>query len=298
MAELGVPAGAPRIRAASELGARHRRRGRIARGAVYLGLSFVALLILIPFVFMLVTSLKPTAEMYEVPMRWIPADPTLESYRKALTEVDLLRGTWNTILIAFPSTFGGLITASFAGFAFAKMRFPGRDLIFAALLTTMMVPGIVMLIPQFVMFAKIGWIDTYYPLIVPGAMGSAFAIFMMRQYFKSIPDEMIEAAMLDGASWFQIFTRIVFPLTGPAVATLAVLGLKGAWNDYFGPLIYVSSPEKMNIQQMIASTQNAYGGEPGVLMAAAGLAMLPLLVLFLFAQRYFVESVASTGMKN
>lgn len=299
MADVGLAAPGPRnatVRAHAQ--ARRARRARLARAGIYVGLSFVALLILMPFVFMFVTSLKSPSEIYDVPIRWIPLDPTLDSYRKAFTEVDLLRGTWNTILIAFPSTFGGLITASFAGFAFAKMRFPGRDAIFAGLLTTMMLPGIVMLIPQFVMFAKIGWVDTYYPLIVPGAMGGAFAIFMMRQYFKAIPDEMIEAAMLDGASWFQIFTRVVFPLTGPAIATLAVLGLKNAWNDYFGPLIYVSSPEKMNIQQMIASTQNSYGGEPGVLMAAAGLAMLPLLVLFLFAQRYFVESVASTGMKN
>lgn len=275
-----------------------KRRFDLARAGIYFGLAAIALFILVPFVFMLVTSLKPPSEIHEIPVRWIPRSPTLDSYRKAFTEVDLLRGTWNTLLIAFPSTLGGLLTASFAGFAFAKMRFPGRDAIFAALLTTMMLPGIVMLIPQFVMFAKIGWVDTYYPLIVPGAMGSAFAIFMMRQYFRSVPDELIEAAMLDGAGWLTIFGRIVFPLTGPAVATLAVLGLKGAWNDYFGPLIYVSSPEKMNIQQMIASTQNAYGGEPGVLMAAAGLAMMPLLVLFLFAQRYFVESVAASGMKN
>jgi ABC-type glycerol-3-phosphate transport system permease component len=120
----------------------------------------------------------------------------------------------------------------------------------------------------------------------------------MRQYFSSIPDELIEAATLDGCNPFQTFTRVVFPLTGPAIATLAVFGLKTAWNDYFGPLIYISSPQKMNIQQMIASTQNAYGGEPAVLMAAAGLAMLPLVALFLFAQRWFTEGLARTGLRS
>jgi multiple sugar transport system permease protein len=266
--------------------------------ASYVVLCLVALTMLAPFAFMLSTSLKLPGDVHAIPMRWWPNPVTLSNYQKAITQVDLLRGTFNTLCIAIPSTVGGVLTAAFAGFAFAKMKFPGREAIFAALLATMMLPGIVTLIPQFVMFAKIGWVDTYYPLVVPGAMGAAFAIFMMRQFFVTIPDELIEAATLDGCNPFQTFTKIIFPLAGPALATLAIFGFKGAWNDYFGPLIYISSPEKFNIQQMIAATQNSYGGEPAVLMAAATLAMLPLLVLFFCAQRYFVEGVASTGMKN
>jgi len=264
----------------------------------YLLLALVAAIVLVPFAFLVSTSLKPPAEVYEVPFRFIPRRPTLANYVQALTEVNLLRGTLNTLSIAVPATLGGLLTASFAGFAFAKLRFPGRDRLFALLMATMMLPGIVTLIPQFAAFARIGWVDTYYPLIVPGAMGTALATFMMRQYMKTIPDEIIEAAAMDGATPFQTFVRIVFPLARPALVTLGVFGLKGAWNDYFGPLIYVSSAEKMTLQQMIASTQNAYGGEPGVLMAGACLAMLPLVVLFLFAQRAFVESVATTGLKG
>lgn len=271
---------------------------QVLRGLSYLVLGLVALTMLAPFAFMLSTSLKLPADVHQIPLRWIPQPATLDNYRKAFQQVDLLRGVVNTLWIAIPSTVGGLLTAAFAGYAFAKMKFPGKDMIFAALLATMMLPGIVTLIPQFVMFAKIGWVDTYYPLVVPGAMGAAFAIFMMRQFFVTIPDELIEAATLDGCNPFQTFTMIVFPLAGPALATLAIFGFKGAWNDYFGPLIYISSPEKFNLQQMIAATQNAYGGEPAVLMAAATLAMLPLLVLFFCAQRYFVEGVASTGMKN
>ncbi|WP_437746526.1 carbohydrate ABC transporter permease [Sorangium sp. So ce302] len=277
---------------------RRSRERRALRLLSYAVLALVAVFVLAPFAFMISTSVKPADEIYAVPIRWIPARPTLANYRQAFAEIDILRGTWNTLLIAVPSTLGGLLTASFAGYAFAKLRFPGRDAIFAALLSTMMLPGVVTLIPQFVGFARIGWIDTYYPLIVPGATGSAVAIFLMRQYFASIPDELIEAATLDGANPFQTFTRVVFPLAGPAVATLAVLGLKAAWNDYFGPLVYITSPQKMNIQQMIAGTQNAYGGEPAVLMAGASLAMLPLVVLFLFAQRYFVEGLARTGLKR
>jgi multiple sugar transport system permease protein len=273
-------------------------RSRIGSGIRYGLLAIVAALVILPFLFMISTSFKPPSEIYEVPFRWIPQHPTLASYEKAVTETRLVRGTLNTLAIAVPATLGGLLTASFAGFAFAKLRFPGKDRLFAVLMSTMMLPGIVTLIPQFAGFARIGWVDTYWPLIVPGAMGTALATFMMRQYFKTIPDEVIEAAALDGATPLQTFTRIVFPLARPALVTLAVFGLKGAWNDYFGPLIYIASPQRMTIQQMVASTQNAYGGEPGVLMAGATLAMLPLVVLFLFAQRAFVEGIATTGLKG
>lgn len=264
----------------------------------YVLLAVAAIVILVPFVFMISTSLKPPGEIYEVPFRWVPRHPTLSNYVKAFTQVDLARGTLNTLAIAIPATLGGLMTASFAGFAFAKLRFRGKNVLFAALMGTMMLPGIVTVIPQFAMFARIGWIDTYWPLIVPGAMGTALATFMMRQYFKTIPDEIIEAAALDGASPFRTFTSIVFPLARPALVTLAVFGLKGAWNDYFGPLIYITSADRMTIQQMVASTQNAYGGDPGVLMAGTCLAMLPLVVLFLFAQRAFAEGIATTGLKG
>lgn len=264
----------------------------------YVVLSVVALLVILPFLFMVSTSLKAPSEIYEVPFRWIPRHPTLASYEKALTQANLLRGALNTLSIAVPATLGGLLTASFAGFAFAKLRFPYRDGLFGLLMSTMMLPGIVTLIPQFSFFARIGWVDTYWPLIVPGAMGTALATFMMRQYFKTIPDEVIEAAALDGATPLQTFVRIVFPLARPALVTLGVFGLKGAYNDYFGPLVYIASPHKMTLQQMVASTQNAYGGEPGVLMAGATLATLPLVVLFLFAQRAFVEGITTTGLKG
>lgn len=277
---------------------RMSQRGALGKALSYLLLITGAVAMILPFLFMLSTSFKLPGEIYDLPFRWIPAEPTGQNYVKGVTQIDLWRGCLNTLMIALPSTIGGLLTASFAGFAFAKMRFPGRDQIFGLLLGTMMLPGIIMLIPQFVMFARIGWVDTFLPLIVPGAMGSAFAIFMMRQFYKGIPDELLEAAALDGCNPLQTFVYVVLPLSGPVLATLGIFGFKGAWNDYFGPLIYLSSPENYNIQQMIASTQNAYGGEPGVLMAAATLAMLPLLALFFMAQRYFVEGIASTGMKT
>lgn len=273
------------------------RRVHRSQATVYAALVVIAVGVLLPFVFMLSTSFKPPREVYELPFRFIPRAPTLANYRAALTQVNLTRGTLNTLAIAVPSTLGGLLTASFAGFAFAKLRFAGRELLFALLIATMMMPGVLLLIPQFSAFAEIGWVDTFWPLIVPGAMGTGMATFMMRQFFKGVPDEIVEAAALDGATPWQLFTRIVFPLARPALITLAVFGFKGAWNDYFGPLVYLSSPDKMNIQQMIAATQNAYGGDPGVLMAGSALAMVPLLVLFFFAQRYFIEGIATTGLK-
>ena len=231
------------------------------------------------------------------PFALFPTIPRWPTTRLRSSKSTSARGTLNTLAIAVPSTLGGLLTASFAGFAFAKLRFAGRETLFALLIATMMVPGILLLIPQFSAFAEIGWVDTFWPLIVPGAMGTGMATFMMRQFFKSVPDEIIEAAAIDGATPFYVFTRIVFPLARPALITLAVFGFKGAWNDYFGPLVYLSSPDKMNIQQMIAATQNAYGGDPGILMAGSALAMVPLLALFLFAQRYFIEGIATTGLK-
>ncbi|HEU4409571.1 MAG TPA: carbohydrate ABC transporter permease [Polyangiaceae bacterium] len=278
---------------------RRRRRGGLApRLAAYALVWAGALLVLAPFAFLVSTSLKAPAEVYERPLRWLPRSLTLDNYRRALTQVELWRGTLNTLCIAVPSTAGGLLASSFAGYAFAKMKFPGRDALFAALLATMMLPGVVTLVPQFAMFASIGWVDTYYPLVVPGSLGAAFAVFMMRQFFAGLPDALIEAAALDGASPLQTFTRVAFPLAKPALWTLAVFGFRGAWNDYFGPLVYLSTPSKFNVQQMIAATQNAYGGEPAVLMAASALALLPLVVLFACAERYFVEGVAGTGMKH
>lgn len=273
-------------------------RGRLRSVVRYAVLVATAIVVLLPFAFTISTAFKPPSEIYEVPFRWIPKSPTLEGYEKALAQLRLPRATLNTLTIAIPSTLGGLLTASFAGFAFAKLRFAHRDRLFALLMATMMLPGIVTLVPQFAAFARIGWVDTYRPLVIPGAMGTAVATFMMRQYFKTVPDEVIEAAALDGASPLTTFVRIVFPLAKPALVTLGVFGLKGAWNDYFGPLIYITSQEKMTLQQMIAGTQNAYGGEPGVLMAGASLAMLPLIVLFLFAQRAFVEGISTTGLKG
>lgn len=267
-----------------------------SHAVTYVILVVIAGAVLLPFAFMLSTSFKPPREVYEVPFHWIPRQPTLANYRAALTQVDLARGTLNTLIIAIPSTLGGLLTASFAGFAFAKLRFPGREALFALLIATMMVPGVLLLIPQFSAFAKIGWVDTFWPLIVPGAMGTGMATFMMRQFWNGVPDEIVEAAALDGATPLQL-ARIVAPLARPALITLAVFGFKGAWNDYFGPLVYLSSPGNMNIQQMIAATQNAYGGDPGILMAGSALAMVPLVVVFLFAQRYFIEGIATTGLK-
>lgn len=258
----------------------------------------VALLIVGPFLFMVSTSFKPGPEISEVPFRFIPKNPTSANYETAFTRVQLLRGTWNTLLIAVPSTILGLLTSAFAGYAFARMKFPYREQLFGLLMATMTFPAIVYLIPQFVMFAQFGWIDTYLPLIIPGAFGAPFAVFMFRQFFASLPGELMEAAELDGCTPVQTFLIIALPLARPAMATLAILGFKGAWNDYFGPLIYVSSPDRFTLQQMIAGTQNAYGGDPGVLMAAATLAMLPMVLLFFVAQKQFVESVAATGLKG
>lgn len=205
---------------------------------------------------------------------------------------------WNTLLLSVLSIIGTVLSSSLVAFAFSRLRWPGRDIWFVVLLATMMVPGAVTMLPVFVIFRALGWVDTLRPLWVPAFFGSAFNIFLLRQFFMTIPMDLEDAAKIDGCSYFGIYWRIMLPLIKPALAAVTIWTFMGAWNNFMGPLIYISSPEKMPLAYALQLFQSQHGGEPGMLMAAATMVMLPVLVLFFFTQRYFIEGVTLTGIKG
>jgi multiple sugar transport system permease protein len=202
----------------------------------------------------------------------------------------------NTLIIVIGSVIGTILSSSIVAYAFSRMQFPGRNALFAVLLSTMMLPAAVTLLPQFLIFRQLGWIDTLYPLWVPAFFGSAFNIFLLRQFFMGIPMELEDASKIDGCSYLRTFWSVMLPQIKPALAVIAIWTFMGAWNNFMGPLIYVNSPENMPLSYALQLFQGDRSGEPGLLMAFATLAMLPVLALFFFAQRYFIEGVTLSGL--
>ncbi len=202
----------------------------------------------------------------------------------------------NTLFLTIMSVVGTLISSSLVAYSFARLRWPGKNLLFIVLLATMMIPGAVTMMPQFLIFRSMGWIDTLKPLWVPAFFGSAFNIFLLRQFFLSIPNELEDAAKIDGCGPFATYWRVMMPQVKPALAAISIMGVLGAWNNFQGPLIYLSSPERMPLAYALQLYQQQHGGEPGLLMAASTLVVLPIIVLFFFTQRYFIEGVSLSGM--
>ena len=229
------------------------------------------------------------------------ASPRWENYWEALVYLPPdthygLTFLQNTLLLTLLTTIGTVLSSSLVAYSFARLRWPGRNILFAVLLATMMVPGAVTMMPQFLIFRSLGWIDTLRPLWIPSFFGSAFQIFLLRQFFMSIPNELEDAARLDGCGPFATYWRVMLPLVKPALAAIAIMSVLGAWNNFQGPLIYLSSPEQMPMAYALQLYQMQHGGEPGQLMAASTMVVLPIIVLFFFTQRYFIEGVSLTGM--
>jgi multiple sugar transport system permease protein len=227
--------------------------------------------------------------------------PRWENYKEALEYLpkDTHYGLVflkNTLLLTILGVIGTLLSSSLVAFSFARLRWPGRETLFVVLLATMMVPGAVTMMPQFLIFRGLGWIDTLRPLWVPAFFGSAFNIFLLRQFFMSIPNELEDAAKIDGCGPFGVYWRVMLPLVKPALAAIAIMGVLGAWNNFQGPLIYLSSPENMPLAYALQLYQQQHSGEPGLLMAASTLVVLPIIILFFFTQRYFIEGVSLTGL--
>ena len=259
-----------------------------------------AALLVLPFFWMLTTSLKRPEEIYLFPPLWLPPAPQWGNYIEALTLVPMHLYALNTFIIVGAVLVGTLLSCSFSAYGFARLRAPGRDLIFLLLLATLMLPSAVTLVPTYLLFNALGWVDTLLPLIVPAFFGSAFFIFLLRQFYTSIPIELEEAATIDGAGPYRIWWHIMLPLSTPALATVAVFTFVATYNDFFTPLIYLTDDTKQTIAVALSYFQGSprVGPQMHLLMAAVALSIVPPMLLFLAAQRYFVRGIATTGLKG
>jgi ABC-type glycerol-3-phosphate transport system permease component len=248
---------------------------------------------------MLSTSLKPAQQVFE--LNWIPDPIVWHNFKDALTSAPFDTYFKNTLIITTLATLGAVVSSSLVAYSFARLRWPGRDLWFLLVLGTMMLPGIVTLIPQYILFAKLGWVNTFKPLIVPAWLASdAFYVFLLRQFFRGIPMELSEAAKIDGASELRIWWQIVTPLSRPALAAVTIFAFNGTWGDYLKPLIYLSTEHKYTLQLGLTTFQQAAGGLPrwDWMMAASLVVMLPVVIIFFAFQKYFIEGIAMTGIKR
>ena len=247
---------------------------------------------------MLSTSLKTTDETAAIPVKWIPSALQWQNYPDALGALPFALYFRNTAIITFTSLLGTLLSAALVSYGFARLRAPGRDLLFLLVLSTLILPAQVTLIPQFIMFTKLHWVNTFAPLIVPNFFGSAFNIFLLRQFFMTVPKEMDEAAIMDGASWFQVWYRIMLPLSLPALGIIAIFQFIYSWNDFFDQLIYLNNNDVWTVAMGLQGFTASYGGTAwNLLMAASLVAVLPCIVLFFLAQRYFVQGIVVSGVK-
>jgi len=280
-----------------------RRRAGARQVALHLVLLTGAAIFTMPFVWLVSTSLKADHLLMVIPPQWIPRPTLWSNYLRALAFLPAetrhgLMYLWNTLYVSALSIVGVVLSSSLVAYSFARLRWPGRDLFFVVLLATMMLPGAVTMIPVFLIFKWLGWVDTLKPLWVPAFFGGAFNIFLLRQFFLTIPMELEDAAKIDGAPFFTIYARIMLPLVKPALAAVVIWTFMGAWNNFMGPLIYISSPEKMPVAYALQLYQSLHGSEYNLLMAAATLVVLPVVALFFFTQRYFIQGVTLTGIKG
>lgn len=270
-------------------------RKRAGQFIVFLILITGSIIILSPLWWMFSTSLKSMKEIMHYPPTWYPHEIHWENYIKAWTKANFTRYTLNTLFLAVIGVSANVISNSFIAYGFAKTKFPGRKILFGIVLGTMMIPGFVTMIPRYILFTKLGWINTYLPLIVPGFFGNAFFIFLLRQFYMSIPNDLVEAARIDGASHFYIWRKIMLPLAKPAIATIAIFAFNGKWNDFVGPLLYLNSEELYTIQVGLHHFKGQVATQWHYLMAASLMALIPVVVIFFTFQSHFIEGMDVAG---
>ncbi len=276
-----------------------------AKKAVTHALLILFLLwILIPFYIVIVTSFKSLEEANSPNFTWFPVKGfSFEGYKRvfespiANSYTAILTGFWNTLWIIIPPTLIGLTTSALAAYAFAKLRFRGKNILFGVLLSTMMIPGIVTLVPSFTIYDVIGWRKTPLPLMIPGMFGAAACVFYLRQFFMGIPTETLEAARIDGLGYLGIFFRMMVPLAVPALIAQGVLGFVGGYNDYFAPLLYLTQPPMQTLQIALTTFVSQYNADWPAIMAGTIVALLPTVAIYIVAQKYFIEGIATSGLK-
>lgn len=276
---------------------RRVRSVTVGRVLAYVLLVAAAAAILVPFLWMVSASLKRNNEVFTVPVQWIPKSFQWHNFSHIWTQIPLSTYLKNTVFLSTVITLLQVLTGSFAAYGFAKVRFRGRDTLFVAYLATIALPWQAYMIPQYIMMQKAGLTDTYWSLILLQAFG-AFGVFLMRQYYLTIPDELCEAARVDGLSEYGIWARIILPLSKPALASLALLTFVNTWNDYMGPFIYLTSNDHWTIQLGLQSFIGQFDADYAMMMTGSVLSVLPILLIFLVGQRYFIRGIATSGMKG
>jgi multiple sugar transport system permease protein len=292
-----LQAPAPGSRLSPEPRRPRRKAGPARRIAGYTVLIVAGALVLLPFYWMVMSSLKTNSDVFTIPVRWLPDRVVWSNYLDIWQKSHLTTWLRNTLVLSVAVTVLQVLTGSFAAYGFAKVRFPGRNTLFLAYLGTIAVPWQSYMIPQFVLMSKLHLSNTLWSIVALQAF-SAFGVFLMKQYYESIPDELIDAARIDGMSEYGIYRRIMLPLSVPALASLVLLTLVNTWNDYLGPLLYLRSPNLWTIQIGLKSFISQYNAEYALIMTGSVLSVLPIAVIFLAGQRYFVEGIATTGLKG
>ncbi|MFG3715038.1 carbohydrate ABC transporter permease [Micromonospora sp. NPDC047730] len=275
-----------------------RRQDRRGHPAAYLFVGLGAAIMVVPFVASVANSLKSFAQYVAVPPVWLPHPPEWSNYTQLWERAPFGLYAWNSFLIASLSVVGNVVTSAMVGHALARMKLPGKDVLLAAALGTLMLPTVVTIIPNFILYKHLGWLDTMLPLVVPYWLATPFGIFLMRQTFLSIPRDFEEAAALDGANPWQVFWRVHMPLAKPALATLGVFTFMASWGAVLEPTIYLTSPENYTLPIGVMSLQGQFMGNDQLVTAAALMSLLPMLLLFLLAQRYFVRGAMASGLKG
>lgn len=278
----------------------HSKRKKAIAGkvGVYLILAIMTAAMVIPFLWMLSASIKSNREVFIMdPFVWIPEVPKWDNYVKIWTKIPMLKFVENTVILTIVVTCLQLLTSSFAAYSFAKLEFKHKNLLFLAYISTIAMPWQVYMVPQFIMMRNMGLNDKLLAMICLQAF-SAFGVFMMKQFYEGIPSDLCEAARIDGMSEYKIYAKIMLPLSKPALSTLTIFTFVNTWNDYLGPLIYLKSEEKKTIQLGLKMFIGQYSAEYGLIMAGSVLSLIPVIIVFLCLQKYFVEGVASTGLKG
>jgi multiple sugar transport system permease protein len=276
----------------------YRSKKQIYRILLYIIMVSFGLCMVMPFYFMIITSFKKTEDVIGIPINlWFKNPPTLLPYRELVHGMPYLMFMWNSVIVSFWITLGTIFFCTLAGYAFSKHWFPAKEKIFMTMLATMMIPGSVMLVPGFLLMRDFGWLNTYLPLIVPSVAGT-FGIFLSRQFIAGIPDDLCDAAKIDGCADFYIYGLIILPLSKALIATLAILTFLGSWNNFVGPLIFLLDENRYTLPLGIALLQGRYTGAENIQMAGAALAIIPVLIIFFIFQKQIVKSLSTSGLKG
>lgn len=268
------------------------------RGPVYFVLILAFIATIVPFYWMLNTSLQTPENVFRWPPLVFPDPARFENYQDVFSLMPMLNALWNSVKISTLATLGTLLTCSLAAYSFAKIKFPGKQAVFLGFLGTIMIPGQVTLIPLYIVFSRLGWIDTHLPLMVPFMLLNAYGVFLLRQFMMGIPDAYVEAAKLDGANHLQIYWYLILPLCKPALITLGLFSFIGNWNNFLGPLIFLNTDDKFTVPLIINSFRTVYSVDWELLMAASVVSIIPCLILYLIGQRYFVQGVTLSGLRG